>query len=113
MSTGSRVKTVTKMSKRGAPDETRDTNETKDEAESRATSRKSSRDIREKEGDEREWQSISRQILEVQELTRETDGEGKTEKAALREVKKTFEEEKGREESRGDEWELLSTMRRK
>lgn len=67
--------------------------------------------------DKREWQSISRQILEVQELTRETEGEGKTEKAAYREVKKTFEEERReREESRGDEWErteLLSTMLQK
>lgn len=32
--------------------------------------------------DKREWQSISRQILEVQELTRETDVEGKTEREA-------------------------------
>lgn len=31
--------------------------------------------------DKREWQSISRQILEVQELTRETNVEGKTEEA--------------------------------
>lgn len=58
------------------------------------------RDNREGE-DEREWQSISRQILEVQELTRETDVEGKTEKAAQREVKKTFEEERG--EKRAEE----------
>lgn len=55
-----------------------------------------SQDKRERERqDKREQQSISRQILEVQELTRETDVGGKTEKAAQQEVKKTFEEERG------------------
>lgn len=41
-------------------------------------------EITESEGeDKREWRSISRQILEVQELTRETRGEGKTEKSSV------------------------------
>jgi len=43
--------------------------------------------------DEREWQSISRQILEVQELTRETGGEGKDGEGNA--ARKTFEEEMG------------------
>lgn len=57
-----------------------DTNERKHR---RVSSRKRA-EMRErvKREDEREWRSISRQILEVQELTRETDGEGKTEEAA-------------------------------
>lgn len=73
---------MTEMSERGAPDETGDTNETKKTRQkAELLAGKQQRYQRERE-DEREWQSISRQILEVQELTRETDGEGKTEKAA-------------------------------
>ena len=48
----------------------------------RVTRRKAAEITERERGDKREWQSISRQILEVQELTRETDVEGKTEKAA-------------------------------
>lgn len=56
---------------------------TNERREKRGVTRRKAVEITERgREDKREWQSISRQILEVQELTRERDVEGKSEEAA-------------------------------